>query len=85
MKVGAWRFIRAVTEGEISEDDQWVLGKRWMIARNARPSNSGIGELDGDRETGVDETLARCWMVVHAVASGWGQRDLVTELDNLFT
>ena len=85
MKVGGWRWIRAVTNGEISEDDDWVFGGRWKIARDGRPSSGGPRELAGDDETGVDETLARCWMVVHAVAVGWGQRDLVAELYDLFT
>ncbi len=85
MKVGAWRWIRAVTEGEISAEDGWTLGGRWKAARDPRPFGSGVEELEGDVETGVDETLARCWMVVHAVAVGWGQRDLVDELTTLFT
>lgn len=85
MKVGAWRWIRAVTDGEITEDSPWVFGHRWKVDRDARPSGSGVGELDGDEEMGVDETLGRCWMVVHAVAVGWGQRDLVDELHKLFT
>jgi hypothetical protein len=85
MKVGAWQWIRAVTLGEITQDDGWTFGERWKAARNARPSASGIGELAEDDETGVDETLARCWIVVHAVAAGWGQRDLVQELHTFFT
>ena len=36
-------------------------------------------------ETGLNETLARCWLIVYAVATGWGQRDLLEELRNLFS
>ena len=38
----------------------------------------------GYDETGVDETLSRCWMVVYAVSAGWAQRDLLEDLENLF-
>ena len=85
MKVGAWRWLRAVQEGEITEGDIWTFGERWKSARNARTDGSVTGDLVQDDETGVDEMLARCWIVVHAVAAGWGQRDLVEELHTLFT
>jgi len=83
-----------VTEGEIAPaaepgggdgpaagasglDTGWVLGARWKAARHA-------GIEVAQSETGVDETLARCWMIVWAVAAGWGQWDLVDELSTLF-
>jgi hypothetical protein len=33
----------------------------------------------------VDETLARCWMIVYAIAAGWAQWDLVADLENMFS
>jgi hypothetical protein len=29
--------------------------------------------------------LSRCWICVYAVAEGWGQRDLLDDLERLFT
>ena len=84
MKVGAWRFIRAVSQGEIVEGEKWVLGKRRKTVEDARRQGVDVGDVE-EGEPGLDETLARCWLVVHAVAVGWGQRDLVEELNALFT
>jgi hypothetical protein len=71
MKVAAWRWIQAVTDREVdaSEKASWEY--------------RGEGERDKG-ENGLEETLGRCWVVVHAVVSGWGQRDLLEDLDNMF-
>jgi hypothetical protein len=68
MRVGAWRWVQAVTNGEVSEGDGWVLGR-----------------LKGGKESGVDEVLGRCWVVIYSIAEGWGQRDLIDDLERLFT
>ena len=36
-------------------------------------------------DVSVDETLARCWMIVYAIAAGWGQKDLVEDIVQMFT
>jgi len=71
MKVAAWRWIQAVTDREVdaSEKASWEY--------------KGDGERDKG-ENGLEETLGRCWVVVHAVVTGWGQRDLLEDLDNMF-
>ena len=72
-------------EGEGGGREQgWSLGGRWKVVRDALPTGSAIDTNPLD-EARVDETLARCWMVVYAIAAGWGQRDLVDELHTLFT
>jgi hypothetical protein len=102
MRAGGWRWIVAVTEGEVAPTDStadgqengisdgsgnggWVLGQRWKDARDVPPGSSDMPAGGaGYDETGVDETLARCWLVVHSVAAGWGQRDLLDDLENMF-
>lgn len=86
-------------EGEKEGRGTWMLGARWKYARDVREAN-GIAEEEMSRsaidqippvkreeydETGVDETLARCWLIVHAVSAGWGQKDLVMDLEEMFT
>lgn len=47
----------------------------------------GCGSVPGEKdieENGIDETLARCWLIVHSVAAGWGQRDLLEDLEDMF-
>ncbi|WVQ78686.1 hypothetical protein IAT38_000773 [Cryptococcus sp. DSM 104549] len=77
MKVAGWRWVRGVVSRDVTED--WVLGgKGWdKLVRDKE-------EQEGGPEEAVDETLARCWVIVHAVAAGWGQRDLLDDLENLF-
>jgi hypothetical protein len=84
---------------EQSVQATWMVGARWKYARDSREA-SGVAEAELARpaweqippnareeydETGVDETLARCWLVVHAIAAGWGQKDLVMDLEEIFT
>ena len=76
MRVGGWRYIKAVQNGEVQTG--WELGRAWR-----HTSASSSASLAPD-ESSVDETLARCWMTVHAIAVGWGQHDLLESLDNLF-
>lgn len=73
MRVGGWRYIKAVQDGEVQTG--WELGRAWR---------NGLAGSAGADESSVDETLARCWMTVHAIAVGWGQHDLLEALDNLF-
>ena len=113
MRVGAWRWVKAVTTGEVglpavadSEGDAsgateqpvpWVFGARWKYHRDIVPSQERKIEaaLPGRsqvpprgrssfEEADVDETLARCWMLVYAIAAGWAQWDLVADLENMF-
>jgi len=74
MRVGAWRWVYAVTHGEVSEGDNWILGGK-------RKGGDVLGE-GGER---VDEVLGRCWVTIYAIAEGWGQRDLLSDLEKLFT
>ena len=77
MRVAGWRFVRAVTEGEIGED--FRLGQRRKMAKEKELL------LDEDKEeSSVDETLARCWIVVYSIAVGWGQYDLLDDLRGIF-
>lgn len=99
MRVGGWRWIRGVQCGEIDktwfmgkrwtsptstrmgvEEDEVELGDEGKEEERSRDER----EEREERETSVDETLGRCWMIVHAIAAGWGQHDLVMDLENLF-
>lgn len=100
MRVGGWRFIAAVTKGEIplsthdedgdSGSTAWQMGHKWKMAREKASEQRMRGleapdpAFDQD-ETGLDETLARCWLIIHAVAGGWGQTDLLDDLEELYT
>ncbi|KAK8861349.1 hypothetical protein IAR55_002168 [Kwoniella newhampshirensis] len=42
-------------------------------------------DLSLEDEDTVDETLARCWIIVNSVAIGWGQKDLLDEMEKLFS
>lgn len=98
MRVGAWRWIKGVTDGEVVEGDPagdgdgkgeggWYFGRRWKGKSDSTSTGKGTGNGTGAEvkvETGVDETLARCWIVVYAVAGGWAQRDLLDDLENMF-
>lgn len=84
-------------EGE--ESVPWVLGARWKYGRDSRevtgiaekemaiPAKEQIPSREREEydETGVDETLGRCWLIVHAIAAGWGQKDLVMDLEEMFS
>jgi hypothetical protein len=77
MRVGGWRYIKAVQDGEVQTG--WELGRAWRDTDGSDPASTQRAD-----ESSVDETLARCWMTVHAIAVGWGQHDLLEALDNLF-
>lgn len=77
----------------------WVMGARWKYARDSREA-TGVAEKEMARpakeqitpnereeydETSVDETLGRCWLIVHAISAGWGQKDLVMDLEEMFS
>jgi hypothetical protein len=116
MRVGAWRWVKAVMASEvglpISADEEgngsgaiganrpppWVLGARWKYHRDivppperkisaALPPREQLAPRDREsyEEASVDETLARCWMIVYAIAAGWAQWDLVADLENMFS
>ncbi|KAK1920907.1 hypothetical protein DB88DRAFT_501463 [Papiliotrema laurentii] len=81
MRVGGWRWIRAVQDGEVGA--RWALGQS---REKGPPGQAGAGAVavaDTD-ESGVDETLTRCWMIVSAIAAGWAQHDLLESLETLF-
>lgn len=121
MRVGAWRWVKAVMAGEVglpvshdplaaaddlamsgtSSIDQpapWVFGARWKYHRDIVPPQERKIEAalpgreqvpprgrESFEEANVDETLARCWMLVYAIAAGWAQWDLVADLENMFS
>ncbi|AFR99054.2 hypothetical protein C343_07039 [Cryptococcus neoformans C23] len=76
MRVAGWRWIRGVVVRDVNEG--WKLGGQgWRLV-------TASTENEGGEEENVDEMLARCWVVVHAVVAGWAQRDLLDDLENLF-
>lgn len=81
MRVGGWRYLRALQDGEI--DAHWVLGQSWATPSDEQTIGQD-GRKEGRGEEGVDETLARCWMIVLAIVAGWAQHDLLESLENLF-
>ena len=44
---------------------------------------TGVQTID-EEDAAVDPTLARCWMIVYAVAAGWGQTDLIEDIVKMF-
>ncbi|WWC69012.1 uncharacterized protein I206_102948 [Kwoniella pini CBS 10737] len=96
MKVAGHRWITGVVGKDIGEN--WVLGNEWKV-NSLKQTGDKVGiELSVERgkedleqnsdgcvsENRVDEVLARSWMIVHAVSAGWGQKDLLMELNSLF-
>lgn len=86
MKVGGWRWVRGVGDGEVGGEG-WVMGEGRGGGRGQRAGAGDAGDRGNVRDTGdgLDETLARCWIVVYAIAGGWGQWDLIEELRTLFS
>ncbi|OCF45067.1 hypothetical protein I317_01118 [Kwoniella heveanensis CBS 569] len=58
-------------------------GQEISAAAGAAQVNEDVEKRE--RQESVDDTLAKCWLIVHSVATGWGQRDLLEELETLFT
>ncbi|WVR04024.1 hypothetical protein IAU60_001023 [Kwoniella sp. DSM 27419] len=97
MKVAGYRWVMAVVSGDASQ--AWQLGETWKGEREAQrevvpgresgvPVAQAVGSDEEERRRrlqSVDDTLAKCWMIVYAVAAGWGQKDLLMELETLFT
>lgn len=83
MKVGGWRWVKAVGEGEVGAG--WTLGVD--PGNGVREGGDGKASVQkpGAGNDGTEQTLARCWIIVYAVAGGWGQWDLVDELRTLFS
>ncbi|WWD16748.1 hypothetical protein CI109_101179 [Kwoniella shandongensis] len=82
MRVAGWRWIRGVVCRDVGEG--WKLGEKGWLKK--RTQGGGGSSEDGVViEDTVDEMLARCWIIVHAVAIGWGQKDLLEELESLFS
>lgn len=48
------------------------------------PAPASVPGENDIEENSIDETLARCWLIVHSVAAGWGQRDLLEDLEDMF-
>lgn len=88
MKVAAWRWIRAVTDKEVTSDH--VGGVNGDNEGNEHDGGSGAGWKYGDTkhtgkgEGGLEATLGRCWVLFHAVVAGWAQRDLLDDLEHMF-
>ena len=77
MRVGGWRWIKAVLDGEIEQT--------WEIGTTSSPAADDLlSGVSGVGENTVDATLARCWMTVSAIAAGWAQHDLMEALATLF-
>lgn len=84
MKVAAWRWIRAVTDKEVDPEKQtWAYRPR---PDGGQPTQPGAGEASEkeQEEAGLEATLGRCWIIVHAVVAGWHQRDLLDDLESMF-
>lgn len=58
---------------------QWALGARWKNVRDAEPRSESPKRPPDDDS--VDAVLARTWILISAVVSGWGQWDLVDEVN----
>ena len=97
MRIAAWRWIHGVNTGEVEEGH--VIGEKRKSGKGAHAQTgssskqwlfdgscaSGPGALDQDEdETSVDSVLSRCWLIVYAVAHGWGQKDLLDDLKEMF-
>lgn len=114
MRVGAWRWVKAVMASEVglpasvtdtdpaaaqgTSGPPWVLGARWKYHRDIVPpqerkihaalppaQQTPPRGRESFEEHSVDETLARCWLIVYAIAAGWAQWDLVADLENMFS
>ena len=122
MKVAAWRWIRGVTDKEVTKDyigdggHAAASGAATGVSREG--SHASVGNTNGDGnghghghgsngdaegggtvgvgwrfgstthllqgEAGLEETLGRCWILIHAVVAGWAQRDLLDDLEHMF-
>lgn len=58
---------------------QWALGARWKNDRDAAPRSESPKRPPDDES--VDAVLARTWILIFAVVSGWGQWDLIDEVN----
>lgn len=58
---------------------QWALGARWKNDRDAAPRSESPKRPPDDDS--VDAVLARTWILISAVVSGWGQWDLIDEVN----
>lgn len=86
MRLGGWRWVRAVTLAEVSEGWEWAgvdLGMGTAMGMGVG-KGPGVGDEAESEEKGVERVLGRCWLVVWSVAVGWGQRDLIDELEGMF-
>jgi hypothetical protein len=79
------------TEG-VKLEPKWALGAAWKRDMDARPRSEvmrperegGAGQGGAEGGAGdalVDAEIARAWMAVFAVISGWAQHDLVDEAE----
>ncbi|WWC60009.1 uncharacterized protein I303_102572 [Kwoniella dejecticola CBS 10117] len=87
MKVAGHRWITGVVGKDIGEN--WVLGSDWKDQNEPQKQPDSTMQVNTNDESTnndnrVDEVLARSWMIVHAIAAGWGQKDLLMELESLF-
>ncbi|ORY29564.1 hypothetical protein BCR39DRAFT_532151 [Naematelia encephala] len=72
-------------KGEVEEKGQGQIvseEKGQLVSEEEKEKGQLKSELE--KEMGVQAYLARCWMVVYAVAAGWGQTDLIGELEATF-
>lgn len=61
------------------ETPAWALGARWKNARDASPKSDEPKRPPDDDS--VDGVLARAWILIFAVVSGWSQWDLIEEVN----
>jgi len=90
MRIAAWRWIHGVNTGEV--EDAHVLGQERKAVRDQTPVDSsskqwlfdGSSQEPHEDESSVDAVLSRCWLIVYAIAHGWGQKDLLEDLRGIF-
>ena len=87
MKVAAWRWVVAVQSGQVTSlaiaeepaEGGWALGQCWHQADELQVDGGG------NSDSRLDDVLGRCWLIVAAVSAGWAQRDLLQEMNTLFS
>lgn len=83
-KEGFYGVQTVACNGPGEEEDkgvepQWALGARWKNERDAAPRSESPKRPPDDES--VDAVLARTWILISAVVSGWGQWDLIDEVN----
>ena len=97
MRFGGWAWIQGVMSGEIAvgwgmswdvsgQAEAGQSGQSGLSSQDIgpdQPAHEGQEQEQGAGET-VQDTLATSWIIVHAISAGWGQHDLIDDLETLF-